>query len=196
MSYYHIKNLKIIKTENGYNAEANIADSSVYDWNDRLIWKKQVLYKNDFETKEKIEYALFEEFLDGNLQGSCGKFAPLNYKNQKIALSQKEQNLINKLDKKAFDFSQSEEKRKHNYDRYKKIRYSLSYRAWKLAQVQEKNNKFYLTYKGQNVVGFGARNVKFNYWQEPKMFKGLAENNPVIQKWMNDYPNCFEVHYI
>lgn len=196
MSYYHIKNLKTIKTKNGYNAEANIADSNVYDWNNRLIWNKEVLYKNDFETKEQLEYALFKEFLDGNLQGSCGKFAPLNFKNQKVTVSNREKEIINKLDKKAYDFSTSAKVRKHHYDRYKKVRYALYYRAWKLTQKQEKNNKFYLTYQGQNVTSFGTRGVKYSSWQEPKMFKGLAENNQLVQRWMNDYPNCFEVHYV
>jgi len=101
MSYYGIKNLKIIKTESGYNATGIIYDSSIRSWDGKRIWHPcEHLYKNSCTTREELERKLFEDFLDGNLHGACGKFASLNWNNSKIRLSEKDYEELKALEDK------------------------------------------------------------------------------------------------
>ena len=169
MSYYGVKNLKIIKTESGYNATCIWYDSSIRSWDGKRVWRLcENLYINSYKTKEELERKLFEDFLDGNLHGSCGKFAPLNWHTCKIRLSDAEYEELKALeDKKNHisnavhtlrkcpsyqnmtyeEFSKREELQgifnEINVLRkmYSDRRYELYYNAWQAYLTEEKKTK-------------------------------------------------------
>ena len=102
MSYYGIKNLKIVQTEDGkYNVACNYYDSSITDWNNNRVWHTtESLFKENVETKAELEYMLFKDFLDGNFHvaGNCGKFNCLSWTNNKVVLSKEETDKIQELE--------------------------------------------------------------------------------------------------
>lgn len=102
MSYYGIKNLKIVQTEDGkYNVACSYYDSSITDWDNNRVWHTtESLFKENINTREELEYMLFKDFLDGNFHvaGSCGKFNCLSWTNNKVVLSKEETNKIQELE--------------------------------------------------------------------------------------------------
>lgn len=102
MSYYGIKNLKIVQTEDGkYNVACSYYDSSITDWNNNRVWHTtESLFKENINIREELEYMLFKDFLDGNFHvaGNCGKFNCLSWTNNKVVLSKEETNKIQELE--------------------------------------------------------------------------------------------------
>jgi hypothetical protein len=101
MSYYGIKNLKIVQTEDGkYNVACSYYDSSITDCNNNRVWHTtESLFKEGTIAKAELEYNLFKDFLDGNfhVSGNCGKFNCLSWTNNKVVLSKEESDKIQEL---------------------------------------------------------------------------------------------------
>lgn len=99
MSYYGIRKLKLVKTEAGkYNYSCECYDSSITDFNGNRVWNPmEKLFKNDYETKEALEFQMFKDVLDGNIHGAGGKFSCLSWNNRTIELSADKQKELDRL---------------------------------------------------------------------------------------------------
>ena len=179
MSYDLVKNLKIVKTDNGFNVACNIASSNIRTYDNKHVYEYVTrLFKNDFDTKESIEYKLFELFLDGELQGACGKFAPLNWNNNKIELPIKT--------------------RAKYEQKYNKIRYALYYRAWQNYLKAQKETKFIIKYNYNNEVKYVTKLTNRHIWanediNKAQIFKGLPNKNV---KDLLEYMNGYSIQYL
>ena len=131
MSYYGVRNLKHVKQADGlWNAECDCYDSSTRDFQGHRLWHHiEKLFDKNYN-KAELEYMLFQHFLDGNLHGACGKYAPLS--TGKIRLSEDKLNLVTTLEKIYRDTPYTEtEKRNAAYKKYSEVRYKLYFEAWK-----------------------------------------------------------------
>lgn len=99
MSYYGIRKLKLVKTEAGkYNYSCECYDSSITDYNGNRVWNPiEKLFKDDYETKEALEFQMFKDVLDGNIHGAGGKFSCLSWNNRTIELSADKQKELDRL---------------------------------------------------------------------------------------------------
>lgn len=99
MSYYGIRKLKLVKTEAGkFNYSCECYDSSITDFNGNRVWNPmEKLFKNDYETKEALEFQMFKDVLDGNIHGAGGKFSCLSWNNRTIELSAEKQKELDRL---------------------------------------------------------------------------------------------------
>lgn len=99
MSYYGIRKLKLVKTEAGkFNYSCECYDSSITDYNGNRVWNPmEKLFKNDYETKEALEFQMFKDVLDGNIHGAGGKFSCLSWNNRTIELSAEKQKELDRL---------------------------------------------------------------------------------------------------
>lgn len=99
MSYYGIRKLKLVKTEAGkFNYSCECYDSSITDYNGNRVWNPmEKLFKNDYETKEALEFQMFKDVLDGNIHGAGGKFSCLSWNNRTIELSADKQKELDRL---------------------------------------------------------------------------------------------------
>lgn len=99
MSYYGIRKLKLVKTEAGkYNYSCECYDSSITDYNGNRVWNPmEKLFKDDYETKEALEFQMFKDVLDGNIHGAGGKFSCLSWDNRTIELSAEKQKELDRL---------------------------------------------------------------------------------------------------
>ena len=199
MSYDLVKNLKIVKTDNGFNVACNIASNNIRTYDNKHVYEYVTrLFKNDFSTKESIEYKLFELFLDGELQGVCGKFAPLNWNNNKIELSNKENRLLKLLGDKAYNSELPIKTRAKYEQKYNKIRYSLYYRAWQNYLKAQKETKFIIKYNYNNEVRYVTKLTNRNIWanediNKAQIFKGLPNKNV---KDLLEYMNGYSIQYL
>lgn len=199
MSYDLVKNLKIVKTDNGFNVACNIASSNIRTYDNKHVYEYVTrLFKNDFDTKESIEYKLFELFLDGELQGACGKFAPLNWNNNKIELSNKENRLLRLLGDKAYNSELPIKIRAKYEQKYNKIRYALYYRAWQNYLKAQKETKFIIKYNYNNEVRYVTKLTNRNIWanediNKAQIFKGLPNKNV---KDLLEYMNGYSIQYL
>ena len=92
-------------------------------------------------SKEKLEFELFKDFLDGNFHGSCGKFAPLNWGSNKIVLPKDKLELIDTLYNNYRKVSYKDrELSDYAYNMYQDTRYKLYFEAWK-EYLKNKNKK-------------------------------------------------------
>ena len=103
MSYYGIRKMKSIIDENGkYNITCEFYDSSIRDYRGNRVWDSleagKGFYRNGFNTKEELEYALFKDTLDGNIHGTGGKYSCISWGSNKVKLSDEEQQHIKELD--------------------------------------------------------------------------------------------------
>lgn len=107
MSYCGIRKMKFITNEEGkYNISCECYDSSIRSYNGSRVWYKSTnLYKNSFNTKAELEYAFFEDVLDGNIHGATGKFACLNWNNRKVNIPLEIQNKLQELNTKYWELS-------------------------------------------------------------------------------------------
>lgn len=193
MSYYKIKNYKIVKTNEGkFNVAGEIADSSIRDDRGRFIFhKSERIYKNDYDTKESMEYALFKDFLDGELHGATGKFKILDWDNQEyLKLSEKENRVLTKLDNRRFNKNRTNEEYLRLTERYNKVRYSLFYRAWKKYLNDKKSVKYVLMYNNKYVQRLNTKTVCIiDDINKAKVFTGnptenilnVVKNNSMIE---------------
>lgn len=199
MSYDLVKNLKIVKTDNGFNVACNIASNNIRTYDNKHVYEYVTrLFKNDFDTKESIEYKLFELFLDGELQGACGKFAPLNWNNNKIELSNKENRLLKLLGNKAYNSELPIKIRAKYEQKYNKIRYALYYRAWQNYLKAQKETKFIIKYNYNNEVRYVTKLTNRNIWanediNKAQIFKGLPNKNV---KDLLEYMNGYSIQYL
>lgn len=199
MSYDLVKNLKIVKTDNGFNVACNIASNNIRTYDNKHVYEYVTrLFKNDFDTKESIEYKLFELFLDGELQGACGKFAPLNWNNNKIELSNKENRLLKLLGNKAYNSELPIKIRAKYEQKYNKIRYALYYRAWQNYLKAQKETKFIIKYNYNNEVRYVTKLTNRNIWanediNKAQIFKGLPNKNV---KNLLEYMNGYSIQYL
>lgn len=199
MSYDLVKNLKIVKTDNGFNVACNIASSNIRTYDNKHVYEYVTrLFKNDFDTKESIEYKLFELFLDGELQGACGKFAPLNWNNNKIELSNKENRLLRLLGDKAYNSELPIKTRAKYEQKYNKIRYALYYRAWQNYLKAQKETKFIVKYNYNNEVRYVTKLTNRHIWanediNKAQIFKGLPNKNV---KDLLEYMNGYSIQYL
>lgn len=199
MSYDLVKNLKIVKTDNGFNVACNIASSNIRTYDNKHVYEYVTrLFKNDFDTKESIEYKLFELFLDGELQGACGKFAPLNWNNNKIELSNKENRLLRLLGDKAYNSELPIKTRAKYEQKYNKIRYALYYRAWQNYLKTQKETKFIIKYNYNNEVRYVTKLTNRHIWanediNKAQIFKGLPNKNV---KDLLEYMNGYSIQYL
>lgn len=82
MSYTLIKNLRVNKATGVISGE--LAESNVTDWNGKRVYSKaEDIYQNKEGTRTALEkYSRFiSDVLDGNLQGSLGKYNKLSVPN-------------------------------------------------------------------------------------------------------------------
>lgn len=82
MSYTLIKNLRVSKATGVISGE--LADSSITDWNGKRVYKyAEDIYQNKEGTRTPLEkYSRFiSDVLDGNLQGSLGRYNKLSIPN-------------------------------------------------------------------------------------------------------------------
>ena len=131
MSYYGVRNLKHVKQADGlWNVECDCYDSSIRDFQGRRVWHHIEKFFDKNFTKAELEYMLFQHFLDGNLHGACGKYAPVS--TGKIRLSEDKLNLVTTLEKIYRDTPYADaEKRNAAYKKYNEVRYKLYFEAWK-----------------------------------------------------------------
>lgn len=106
MSYYGVRKLKQVQIDGKWNAICEYYDSSIWGWDGKRDWRtcSEGLYNNGFDTKEELEYKLFQDTLDGNIHGTGGKFSSLAWGSNKVQLSQEEYDLIKKYDKEYWDY--------------------------------------------------------------------------------------------
>ena len=131
MSYYGVKNLKHVKQADGlWNVECDYYDSSTRDFQGHRVWHHVEKFFDKNFTKAELEYMLFQHFLDGNLHGACGKYAPVS--TGKIRLSEDKLNLLAILEKeyKSIPYTETE-KCSAAYKKYNEVRYKLYFEAWK-----------------------------------------------------------------
>ena len=163
MSYYGIRSLKLVKTEEGkFNYSCQLYDSCWRDDNGHRIWEDASrLYAKDYDTKEELEYQLFKDTLDGNIHGTPGKFSCISWNNRKFDLPEEQKGLIDLAHKKYRDTSdkyynvlrdnnrnaeaeavkQVQEEANRLRDEYDNLRYSLWYKAWIDYLQREKESK-------------------------------------------------------
>ena len=166
MSYYGVKNLKIVKTSEGkYNVACMYYDSSIRDYKGNRVWEyTNHFYNKDYATKEEVEYALFQDTLDGNIHGTGGKFSCIGWSNCKVSLSDEELTTLREL-KTLYEDAEREEmkyRKLHNLswnddsdmkaNMLSKVahnlnmeiintRYSFYYTKWKSYLNEKKNTK-------------------------------------------------------
>ena len=74
MSYYGIKNLKHVKQVDGlWNVECDYYDGSTRDFRGHRVWHHTEAIFEENYNKVKLEYKLFQYFLDGNFHGEIGR---------------------------------------------------------------------------------------------------------------------------
>ena len=131
MSYYGVRNLKHVKQADGlWNVECDCFDSSIRDFQGHRVWHHVEKFFNKNFTKAELEYMLFQHFLDGNLRGACGKYAPVA--TGKVRLSEDNLNLVATLEKIYRDTPYTDaEKYNAAYKKYNEVRYKLYFEAWK-----------------------------------------------------------------
>lgn len=178
MSYYGIKNLKVVKTDNGYNVSCMAYDSSLSDYNGKRIWEKvDKVYKEDYKTKEELEYTLFKDFLDGNFHTSsgCGKYQCLSWNNLQLIPNEKELEELKELENNYY------RNRTIDRDTYYNRRYEIYFKLWKEYLEDKKkfkDNKFIIKLDAQGytdiyVKGLGSSKCRYTYYSdEAKIFKG------------------------
>ena len=131
MSYYGIRNLKHVKQADGlWNVECDCYDSSTRDFQGHRVWHHVEKFFDKNFTKAELEFEVFKHFLDGNLHGACGKYAPVS--TGKIRLSEDKFNLLAILEKeyKSIPYTETE-KCSAAYKKYNEVRYKLYFEAWK-----------------------------------------------------------------
>lgn len=195
MSYTQVKNLKIVKLNNGkFNASGEIADSSIRDKDGKMIFNKtDRIFKEDYNSKNELKYVLFKLFLDGELHGATGEFKILDWENAEgLRLPTREEILIEKLEQKAWKC-----KNTINFDRYEKIRYALYYRAWQKYNHEQKTNKYIITLNKNGVNYYITKLNKKTYSisnnkNEVKVFAGLPSERILSLAKLNDWiiENC------
>lgn len=84
MSYMGIKNLKLIKNDEGkYNYICSAYDSSIRDWNGKRVWNDNVIVFKEYYDKDKLEWLMFKDILNGNIHGASGKFSSIGWNSRK-----------------------------------------------------------------------------------------------------------------
>lgn len=131
MSYYGVRNLKHVKQADGlWNVECDCYDSSIRDFQGHRVWHHVEKFFDKNFNKAELEFEVFKHFLDGNLHGACGKYAPVA--TGKVRLSEDNLNLVTTLEKIYRDTPYAEtEKRNTAYKKYSEVRYKLYFEAWK-----------------------------------------------------------------
>lgn len=193
MSYYGVRKLKLVKTEdNKYNYSCEYYDSSLRDFNGNRIWNKvDKLYGKSFENKEDLEYLMFQDVLDGNIHISGSKFGCLTWGNRKTKLTEAQSEILQLL-------------YKEDRERYEELRYDYHFLAWKnyLAEQQAKNkenrNKPYCIvkcdvngYDNVYIKTLGNSHVSFTYYknQAKKIKKSLDEIKEILSTFTGKYSN-------
>lgn len=190
MSYYGVRKVKTIKDSEGkYNMGCEYYDSSITDYKGNRVWHvcDTGFYKEGFNTKEELEYAIFKDTLDGNFHGTNGKYSCIGWTNCKVELSEEEYNTIKELEAKKWDSSLSKEDKDKARIKYNEYRYSTWYKAWKnylkAEKEQKKSNKNtyivivdYKGYHGIYIRKHGKTTTGFTYWEsEAKLFNKSIE---------------------
>lgn len=191
MSYYGVRKLKVVKnSENKFNVSCDYYDSSLRDYKGNRIWEhSDHFFAKDFDTKEELEYYLFQDVLDGDLKGVGGKFACIAWGNCKVEPSKEELLKYDELYKEAATASKyfwnefTKQDKFHGkthkecydlFDDYKQAwdsvmlkeenkrnyRYSIYYKAWKEYLQEQKDTK---KDKGRFIVKIDYLNYKDIY---------------------------------
>lgn len=174
MSYYGVRKVKQFQNkETGkWNISCEYYDSSLRDWNGNRIWNvcTDGFYRNGFDTKEELEYTLFQDTLDGNIHGTGGKFTCIGWTSDKDVLTPEEKARLKELEERKYNLAFNPElkavkKRLHEagvkYEDYEKdpefrelnnkavearkeyeaYRYNTYFNAWKRYLKKQRENK-------------------------------------------------------
>ena len=193
MSYYGIKKMKYKHLQDGaWTVSCDCYDSSIWGRNNKRVWEHVDQFTKPFATKEELDDFLFKNFLDGNLHGSFGKFACLNWNNSTLKFTDDEKQQLELIDKKYYKENsiKSEE--------YNELRYKVSKQAWK-RQLANKD-KFIVKldfdgYKNIFVKSVGSRYTRFAWTiDEAKKFKGTTKEE--LMKTYGNNPKYSNVQII
>ena len=100
MSYIGIRKGSIIKNKEGYFCfKCDCYDSSITTYSGGRCWENNMLlYDNrQYKTRAELEDQLFIDFLNGDLHGAYGKFAPLNWNSCKVELTSEQKEHLRTL---------------------------------------------------------------------------------------------------
>lgn len=195
MSYYGVRKVKTIKNEEGkYNISCEYYDSSITDWRGRRVWNvcSTGFFTKWYDTKEELEYALFQDTLDGNLHGTGGKYACIGWGTGKVTLSEEEQKKLKELEDKKWsslynkEFNKLEEELRSKgieYDDMEKV--SPVYKEY--VEARRKASKEYSDYR---------YNTYFKRWKEfleQKKINNRKENKKIyiVRVDYNGYHDIF-----
>lgn len=183
MSYTGVRNFKTFIDEDGkYNVSCEAYDSSLWSWDNKRMWEKyDKFFRTGFNTKEELEYYIFQQALDGTIHGIGGKYACISWGNCKVKLPKEEQDMLDNLYKKHWDNTISKEEQQEAYTKYSEYRYKFWFKAWKkyLADdnAKRKHRRSYIVmvdYKGYSdifVKSKGSMVTKFTYYEnQAKIF--------------------------
>ena len=82
--YMGIKNLKLIKNDEGkYNYICSAYDSSIRDYKGKRVWHDNVIVFKEYYDKDKLEWLMFKDILNGNIHGASGKFSSIGWNSRK-----------------------------------------------------------------------------------------------------------------
>lgn len=163
MSYYGVRKVKQIQKDSLWNISCEYYDSSIRDWDGKRVWHTcpDGFFKNWYSSKDELERALFKDTLDGNIHGTGGKFACIDWNSRQNLLSEEEAQTLKELEEKKYALMFGE--------RIKSIEKRLKEAGLSYADMesnpewQEENNRIKEASKVYNDYRY---NTYYKRWQE------------------------------
>lgn len=153
-----------MKKQEKWNFKCDLYDSSIRDWKGNRVWEHDVTWWNaehEKDTKEEVEYYLFENTLDGNLHGTGGKYTCIEWGKGSLSLPKEQQEELDKLDELRWNSPEKDElDNLRKSDKYKDLKYD----KWVETQETEEHLKELVAKIRSYEKEYNKK--RYNYWYE------------------------------
>ena len=159
MSYYGLRKVRVYKSEetDKWTFSCDCYDSSIRDYRGNRVWEHVDSWwkdENHRDTKEDVEYYLFENTLDGNFHGTGGKYTCIEWGKNTVTLPKEQQDELTRLDNLRWNSPERVELRELRYTKYKDTTSEEWYNLQEVKKVEEMEKSYTKVYY----------ELRYKYW--------------------------------